>query len=235
MMPKIKLILQAVVTLALAAAFGSYVCLNFSAVKQSLSGNFLIKGLEVQREHVKQKAMAATINHYRPDLSQWRTFIQKGERPDTRFLQYSAEYYEVIGRYAPDLAEARHLLAVCRYLLGQKEQALAEEQKAVELQPRYFWAWYNLGIMEYHNGRFGEAAEAFKRALNLRPELAGRVIATSRVFLEVARAIDAAAVLTPQRTQEGYRDALLMYNASVSRLKGLPPGVEVGSFALRIF
>jgi len=229
-----KFFLRSAITLALVLVFGFYLARNFETAKKSLSGNFLVKGLNVEREKVRQKAMTITINHYRPDLSQWKGFIESGADLDERFLKDSVNYYSLISQYAPNSAESCHLLAVSYYLSGQKAEALAEQKKAVILEPRYFWAWYNLGLMEYQKGHFAEAATAFKQGLSLRPELTMKVLTSSRMFLEIIRGSGTTGVLTPARTQEGYQTAIQMYNASVNRLKG-GPAADFSQISPKIF
>lgn len=135
---KIKKIYQAALTLGLIAGLMVFIKTDFVKLQRVVVANPLIKGLIVQREQVKHKAMMVTINHYRPDLSQWQIFLHDQDVLDQRFLNDSVKYYQTISDYVPDIAEAQHLLGVCHYLLGQKQQALSSQQQAVVLEPRFF-------------------------------------------------------------------------------------------------
>jgi tetratricopeptide (TPR) repeat protein len=59
-------------------------------------------------------------------------------------------------------ADVHHLLGVSLSLLGQRERALAELSRALELNPRYLEALIHLGLVLSELGR--EAEDAFRRA-----------------------------------------------------------------------
>ena len=54
--------------------------------------------------------------------------------------------------------------------LGRWEEALESLNKAVELQPDYDKAWYNIGLSLQNLNRFDEAIEAFDRATRINPD-----------------------------------------------------------------
>lgn len=53
---------------------------------------------------------------------------------------------------------------------GQFVQAMAAYQEAVQADPSYFDAQYNLGVAAFDTGKWPEALAAFERALVLKPE-----------------------------------------------------------------
>ena len=61
-------------------------------------------------------------------------------------------------------ADVHHLLGVSLSLLGQRERALTEFGRALELNPRYLEALIHQGLVLYEMGREGEAEDAFRRA-----------------------------------------------------------------------
>jgi tetratricopeptide (TPR) repeat protein len=61
-------------------------------------------------------------------------------------------------------ADVHHLLGVSLSLLGQRERALAELSRALELNPRYLEALIHLGLVLSELGREAEAEDAFRRA-----------------------------------------------------------------------
>ena len=61
-------------------------------------------------------------------------------------------------------ADVHHLLGVSLSLLGQRERALTELVRALELNPRYLEALIHLGLVLSELGREGEAEDAFRRA-----------------------------------------------------------------------
>ena len=61
-------------------------------------------------------------------------------------------------------ADVHHLLGVSLSLLGQRDRALAEFARALELNPRYLEALIHQGLVLYEMGRDVEAEDSFRRA-----------------------------------------------------------------------
>jgi tetratricopeptide (TPR) repeat protein len=61
-------------------------------------------------------------------------------------------------------ADVHHLLGVSLSLLGQRERALGEFERALALNPRYLEALIHQGLVLYELGRDSEAEESFRRA-----------------------------------------------------------------------
>jgi tetratricopeptide (TPR) repeat protein len=61
-------------------------------------------------------------------------------------------------------ADVHHLLGVSLSLLGQRDRALVEFARALELNPRYLEALIHQGLVLYDLGREAEAEESFRRA-----------------------------------------------------------------------
>ncbi len=61
-------------------------------------------------------------------------------------------------------ADVHHLLGVSLSLLGQRERALIEFGRALELNPRYLEALIHQGLVLYEMGRDAEAEDSFRRA-----------------------------------------------------------------------
>jgi tetratricopeptide (TPR) repeat protein len=61
-------------------------------------------------------------------------------------------------------ADVHHLLGVSLSLLGQRERALTEFGRALELNPRYLEALIHQGLVLHEMGRDAEADDSFRRA-----------------------------------------------------------------------
>ena len=53
---------------------------------------------------------------------------------------------------------------------GQLDNTLAHFQKALETDPSFFIAAYNQGVVLAHQGKNGEAMQAFRTGIRLRPD-----------------------------------------------------------------
>lgn len=108
-------------------------------------------------------------------------------------------------------ADVHHLLGVSLSLLGQRERALAEFDRALELNPRYLEALIHQGLVLYEMGREAEAEDSFRRAsASLAPAssgLAGPIAARlANQHAELAEAYAEAGAL--DRAVEQYQRAL---------------------------
>lgn len=151
------------------------------------------------------------------------------------FLNDSVQYYQTISDYVPDIAEAQHLLGACHYLLGQTQQALTSQQKAVVLEPRFFWAWYNLGLMLYQQGEFSQSGRAFQQALRVSPVETMRIVRSSKIYVEILRSAQAAESLTMGQLENGYRKAALFLQASGQRMRGQTVNIPESELRIKLF
>ncbi|QIZ70311.1 tetratricopeptide repeat protein [Oxynema aestuarii] len=72
-------------------------------------------------------------------------------------------------RDRPDFAEAWNRRAVLYYTIGQYRQAIADCEKAIELNPIHFGALHGLGLCHASVGDYRAAIRAFRRALEIQP------------------------------------------------------------------
>jgi len=64
-------------------------------------------------------------------------------------------------------ADAHHLLGLCYSMVGRKDDALSELDRALELNPRYVDAHLNRAVLLNEVGRYDDAATAFAAAQDL--------------------------------------------------------------------
>jgi Tfp pilus assembly protein PilF len=81
-----------------------------------------------------------------------------------------AAYHRAIGLSRGTHSETRHqthnAMAVIYLQNGQTEKALKHSLKALEIRPRFYKAWINLGAVYMKMGRYDEALEFFAKVLD---------------------------------------------------------------------
>jgi len=82
--------------------------------------------------------------------------------------QAEALLTEVI-RDQPDFAEAWNRRAVLYYALGQYDKSRDDCQEVIKLNPVHFGALHGLGLCHAALGDYGEAIQAFRKALLIQP------------------------------------------------------------------
>ncbi len=230
-----KILFKALITVGVIFIIVVFIKADFLKAKSLLTKNVLWQSLQVEQQKVKNKAMLITINHYRPDLSQWKNFFAQNALPDKSFLNDSVQYYQTIVSYFPQMAQAQHMLGVCYYFLGETQTAIVNQQKAIALEPRFFWAWYDLGLIYYRQGEFAKSAEIFRRALSVSPAETVKIIESSRIFNEILQSVGLADVINAQSLEQGYADAARLLKASISRLQGQPINFDDGRIPFKIY
>ena len=76
---------------------------------------------------------------------------------------------------APDFAEAWNKRATVLYMMNELEWSLSDIEKVLTLEPRHFGALVGRGMIYLQTGRWREALEAYRRALDVHPFLKERV------------------------------------------------------------
>lgn len=69
----------------------------------------------------------------------------------------------------PEFAEAWNRRATLYYLTRQYRASLADCEAATRLEPQHFGAWHGMGLVYLALHRFADAAQAFRRALEIQP------------------------------------------------------------------
>jgi len=82
----------------------------------------------------------------------------------------------------PERADGYTLLGVSHYYLGNQERAVTSFLKAKELDPKFFWNYYNIGFIYFKNKNFQKAAYYLKLAIDCDPEYAHKALFTSSLY-----------------------------------------------------
>ena len=88
-------------------------------------------------------------------------------------------------RLAPDFAEAWNKRATVHYLREEYGKSVADIQRTLALEPRHFGAIYGLGAILERTGDKRGALTAYRRGLEIHPNLPGAVEAVERLSPEV--------------------------------------------------
>lgn len=107
-------------------------------------------------------------------LQRAQVLLESGES-----IQAEAVLSELI-ESLPDFAEAWNRRAVLYFVQQQYRKAIADCQKAIELNSIHFGAWHGLGLSYAALGEYRDAIHAFRRALEIQPY----AIENQRLILE---------------------------------------------------
>jgi len=137
------------------------------------------------------RARLLVLNRLRPETFYYITdFIGLHPEYGKIELEEYAFYYKAVVEYMPHRADALGLLGYCSYYLGQLNESISSYQRAIGINPDFFWFHYNLGVIYFKEGRYKEALESFKKALATKPQQAFEFIRFSRrIYLPIIQKI----------------------------------------------
>lgn len=189
---------------------------DFMAIRTKISNSALGASLKSQRQKVKAKAKAITLNHLKPSFDDFVAYRVNHGRADIS-RNYTI-YYERLVEYMPQRPEAYALLGFCYYQTGKSQEAIASFISAMKLNPDFFWTPYNLGVIYFRQGRYQEAATMLRRAIALKPQVTLKTIFSSRIYGEIIRSVKDFDYAIEKNLQAGYRDAYRLLKLSQNLL-----------------
>ena len=96
-------------------------------------------------------------------IRQAQTLLESGS-----ITEAEAILTRLIGR-EPDFAEAWNRRAVLYYMQGRYQQAIADCERVIQLNPVHFGALHGLGLCYVALGQYTAAIQAFRQALEIQP------------------------------------------------------------------
>ena len=96
-------------------------------------------------------------------------------------LQVSRDLLDKLVILQPDWAEAWNKRATVRYLMGDDQQSMADIARVLVLEPRHVGALSGMGMILERGGFSDEALRAYRRALEIAPQLASLRAAVDRL------------------------------------------------------
>lgn len=102
-----------------------------------------------------------------------------------RELHASRSLLDKIIALHPDWAEAWNKRATVRYLMGDQQGSMADIARVLILEPRHFGALSGMGMILEQSGFTDDALRAYRRALEIAPQLASIRAAVDRLTAAV--------------------------------------------------
>jgi tetratricopeptide (TPR) repeat protein len=99
----------------------------------------------------------------------------------TRNLEIAEQLLDKIILLQPDWAEAWNKRATVRYLMGEDQQSMADIARVLVLEPRHVGALSGMGMILERRGFRDGALRAYRRALEVAPQLESAKSAVDRL------------------------------------------------------
>lgn len=110
-------------------------------------------------------------------------FSQEKEKFDAAALREGVRYYTELSRISPTSAYAQANLGFCYFYLGHYEKATKAYRRAIEIQPRFYSFYCDLGTICSAKNDFKQAVGFFQNCLTLIPR-------AERSYLSLVKALN---------------------------------------------
>jgi len=197
-------------------------------------GIFLLSRLMIDDNKVKEGVMVRTLNRLMPSYAYLVDIEENREKPDRAKLKKYLDYYEEIVEYYPNMADAHGLLGFCYYHSGEHQKAISSYEKAIEINSRFFWFHYNLGVIHFKNSRYAMAAEALENAAATNLEHALVFIRMSEMIYQpiLLEAFQVSNRSGMDQLRAGYRDGHVLQVLSQYYLKNYEEVMRIARFVI---
>lgn len=212
---------KVLVTSGLCLAAGILIVRQFETLRPLLTKNFLARHLILEREKVKSKARAVTLNHMMPSLAPLARSLDGSEAMTLDQYSLYAQYYAKVAEYMPDHPDAYGLLGYCYYHLGETDRSLEAFEKAAQIVPQFFWFSYDTAALYFQKGEYTKAARHLERALAARPEGMAVFLKASKLYRDIMQSAEGPLV-TQEKLRDGYRRGHQMLILSFQKLDMYP-------------
>ena len=149
--------------------------------------NFFTRHITYQRQRAQAKIKIIELNYLIPSFKPLVDFTQGLVKFNSGEWNPYTAYYEKIVEIMPARFDAHLFLGYCYFYQGHQDHAEASFQKAVMLNPHFFWGFYDLGVLAGRKGDCTAAASAFGQALNFPVQETVESLMGSKLYLDVAR------------------------------------------------
>jgi len=191
---------------------------------------FLIVWPFLNNNQTIETAKLRTLNRLMPPLSQFVMNDIKGQSLAALPIDKYLFYYDKVSDYLPKNADAYYMKGYCYTQKGHLSQAQKSFQQSIDLNPQFFWAYYNLGMVSLKLGQWDTAIESFHKALSTKPEITVKIMLTSKVFQQLLVQIDQPGKILSINLKTAYKDCyqliLLSNTLKKAAEKQIPPQIN---------
>ncbi len=180
---------------------------NIKTIPQGLLWqNSFMQHIISERNKAKLKIKLMTINSFRPKSFDYLAdFFSSSKQSRRNAIEQHLYYYKRVVEFYPQQADVHEFLGFGYYHLGDEGKAIKHFQKAVALNPNFFWSEYNLGVIYFNAGDYQKSARFLNKAITINPEDTVSAMSSSRVYQEIIQQLDNPGVKISASLKEGYQ------------------------------
>ena len=171
---------------------------------------FLVGGLLCSLLINQHTLKIKTLNYLLPLDADLLEFRDHPDQMDRDKLKDILIYYRSIYGFEkkdPEGPAPCGIAAYAFYYSGKKDTAIEYYNKAIRLNNRFFWFYYNLGVIYYNDEHYDKAIEYFAKALSIEPQDSMYFLVLTKTYKDFLKVFHLEIVNYGQSLSEGYEHA----------------------------
>ncbi len=135
---------------------------------------------------IMRNAVSQTISRLTPPINYFELYVEPQGDFNKDGLKECIYYHQKVAYFFPyQSPEANSMLGFCYYRYGRVDRAVQAYQRSLELNPVYFWSYYNLGVIAYNRKDYPRAYSYFRTATEQDMVKTMLIISQSKVYSDV--------------------------------------------------
>lgn len=189
---------------------------------------------DVYKKHdrIESKTKMGSLNSLIPNSFDYLVNLSAQEEVDANKVREYVRYYNQVVDFIPKQAGAYGILGFCYYYLGEYEKAFYAYQKAIALNPAFFWFHYNLGLIYFNTGQYAEAVKAFQKATQTRADFTLMTMSSSKVYIQLRLLVEGFEDAALPNLQQAYQNSFKLLILSYYQLNDFPSVIATATYAI---
>jgi len=143
--------------------------------------------LETQ-QITSSKSKSLVLGYQTPDFkSLAKNLLENHSFTSTELTNYRAgtdylSFYKKASELFPNNFEFFYMQGVCYFWMGDIPRAETSLRQSLQINPVFFWSYYNLGLLYLKNGKIDAAIELFSIARRITPQITQKFLHDLQAF-----------------------------------------------------
>jgi tetratricopeptide (TPR) repeat protein len=205
---------------------------NFKAV---WSKNPVVVDMVKEHDLAEQKSKIMAISYYYPYFPYYAGIVAGREQPKKEWMEgyylgrpyIFQDYYRMASDLFPEIDAPHFLLGYCDYYMGDLDTARAQFEKTVDLNPYFFWSYYDLGVIYFQQRDYYKSAVILNKALSLRKEYTLEILHQSAFYMQIWRYLSDPKQALANNLGEGQNDGMLLLAACFVKAAGYDQALQI--------
>lgn len=207
--------------------------------KMIWSKNPAVAAIIKEHDFVEEKNKRVTISYYLPYFQYFSDIVAGAQPPKKEWMEsyYLGKpyifhtYYQKAADLYPENATVHYFLGFCEYYMENHDVARAQFERSVELDPYFFWAYYDLAVIYYQQGDFYKCVKSLTQAISLRKEIGLTIMRQDFLYQQIWRYVANPSQVLGSNLDQGQKDAMLLLSICFVKAGAYPQALKMMQYS----